>query len=285
MIGYKIAKNVEGARVVVTLEIPGDALTNMARSTVSFRETAKHRASKAKVLAIEDASGTSYTTATSFSYDKKSLTYNVGETIEEPSYNTDPEQVCSEGIHYFLTRRVAELYGLSKVENGLFQAWHENGQKSEEAPYVDGKLHGLYQSWYLNGQKSEEAPYLGGEPHGLYQSWRPNEQKWMEVTYLGGERHGLYQYWYSNGQKRVEATYADGKLHGLYQSWHDNGQKRAEATYIDGKRHGLCQRWHSSGQKWDEETNVDGKLHGLYQRWAEDGTLLEEATYEHGVKV
>ena len=106
MIGYKIAKNGD-TRVVVTLEIPEDALTNMGRPSVALRETAKHRTNKAKVLAIEDASGTPHTTATSFGYDKKFLTYKVGETIEEPSYNPDPEQVCAEGIHYFLTRRVA----------------------------------------------------------------------------------------------------------------------------------------------------------------------------------
>ena len=82
MIGYKVAKNGE-KRVVVTLEIPSDALTNMDRSTVAVKETAKHRASKAKVLKIEDEEGNCYPIAISFNYDKKSLEYKVGELLED----------------------------------------------------------------------------------------------------------------------------------------------------------------------------------------------------------
>ena len=285
MIGYKVAKNAEGNCVVVTLEIPGDALTNMERSSVAFRETAKHRANKAKVVAIEDQLGTSYTTATSFNYQHKSLTYTVGEMVEEPSYNPDPDQVCAKGIHFFLTRHVAELYDLTKVENGLYQKWHDNGQKWEEVTYLDGKRHGLYQSWHDNGQKHVEDTYVVGKLHGLFQGWFSNGQKHVEETYVDGKPHGLFQGWFSNGQKHVEDTYVDGKLHGLYQEWHDNGQKWEEVTYLDGKRHGLYQKWHDNGQKEVEATYVDGKLNGLYRHWEEDGTLLEEVTYEHGVKV
>ena len=152
MIGYKIAKNGEKC-VVVTLEIPSDALTNMDRSTVVVKETAMYRTNKAKVLKIEDEEGNCYPSATSFKYKKKSLEYKVGEVMEEPSYNYNPQEVCAEGIHYFLSRRVAVLYGLEKIKNGLFERWYENGQKWMEYSFVDGNLHGLYQTWHANGQK------------------------------------------------------------------------------------------------------------------------------------
>ena len=260
MIGYKIATH-GTTRVVITLEIPEDAQTNMSRSSVAVRETAKHRTNKAKVLAIEDASGVSYTSATSSNYYKKPLTYTVGETIEEHSYDADPEKVCAGGIHYFLSRRVAELYGLEKVANGLYQSWHDNGQKEMEVTYVDGKRHGLYQTWHFNGQKEIEMTHLDGECHWHYQHWHKNGQKFIETTYVKGKCHGLYQSWHSNGQKLIEATYVNGKYHGLYQSWHSNGQKEAEATFVNGVPHGLC------------------------KSWKEDGTILEEAIYENGVKV
>jgi hypothetical protein len=59
MIGYKIAKNGD-RRVIVTLEIPADALTNMGRSTVAVRETATYRVNKVIVLKIEDSEGNCY---------------------------------------------------------------------------------------------------------------------------------------------------------------------------------------------------------------------------------
>ena len=217
MIGYKIAKN-DITRVIVTLEIPKDAQTNMGRSSVAFPATAKYRASKAKVLAITGAQGAAYATATSFNYDKKSITYTVGEMIEESSYNPDPEKVCAEGIHFFLTRRVAELYGLEKVNNGLYQSWHDNGQMCTEVTYVDRKFHGRYQTWWKNGRT------------------------WMEATYIHGKRQ-LYQSWYENGQKEMEVTYRDGEIHGLYKAWHITGQKWVEATYVDGERQESLPDW------------------------------------------
>ena len=204
MIGYKVAKHGD-TRVIVTLEIPEDAQTNMGRSSVAVRETATYRANKAKVLAIEDDSGASYASAASFSYNKKSLTYKVGEMIEEPSFNPDPEKVCAEGIHYFLSRRVAELYSLP-VENGLYQSWHENGQKWEEAHYVDGKHHGLYQSWHPNGQKEIEMTC----PDGKCLYWHQNGQKYMEGTWVNGKRHGLFQRWNKNGTLLEEGIYEHG---------------------------------------------------------------------------
>jgi antitoxin component YwqK of YwqJK toxin-antitoxin module len=304
IIGYKIGMN-GTTRVLITLEIPEDAKTNMNRPFIVVKESANYRANKVKVLAIEDDSGTLYATATSLNY-KKCITYKVGETIEEPSYNPDPEKVCAEGIHYFLTRHVAELFNLEKVENGLYQSWYEDGQKHVEATCVDGKLNGLYQSWYEDGQKLMETTYVDGKKHGAYQSWHYNGKKkeegtfvdgklnglyktWnyggqkdRESTFVDGKNHGLYQRWYDNGQKWVEATYVDWKLHGLYQIWHHDGQKNMEATYVDGKKHGLYQRWNDNGQKWMEETYVDGKRHGLYQHWHENGQKCMETTYVHG---
>ena len=210
MIGYKIAKNGE-RRVVVTLEIPNDALTNMNRSSIAVKETAKYRANKAKVLKIEDDEGNCYSTATSFNYDK-SLEHKLGEVIEEPSYDKDPEEVYAEGIHYYLNKRVAELYGLMNIFNGLFENWHENGQKAEEIGYVDGKKHGLCQRWYMNGQKQ------------------------MEIVYVNGKRHGLSQLWYENGQKWVECSFVYGAIHGLYREWGEDGVKIKEATYVNGVR-------------------------------------------------
>jgi hypothetical protein len=188
MIGYKIAKNVAGDRVVVTLEIPADALTNTERTNIAVRETAKYRANKATVLRIEDAAGKEYPAATSFCYDSKQLTYRIGETNEEPGYAMDPEAVCAEGIHYFLTKRVAELYGLESIKNGRYQRWHENGAKAEEETTVDGKRNGFYQRWHENGAKAVEATFVEGTLHGLYQWWHENGAKADEATYVNGVR-------------------------------------------------------------------------------------------------
>jgi hypothetical protein len=248
MIGYKLAKNAAGNRVVVTLEIPDDALTNVGRESVVVPETATYRANKARVVKIEDAAGMEHSHATSLIYGKKSLPYTVGETIVEPGYAVDPETICGEGIHFFLTRRVAELYGLNTVENGLFQRWHDNGQKKTEVVCLNGVHHGAYQSWHPNGHKDTEATYVNGKYHGLCQRW------WCDST---DEELAFYQQW-PDGQKLSEVTYVNGKPHGLFTGWHYNGRKSNETTYVNGIAHGLYQQWNPEGELIKEVPYMNG---------------------------
>ena len=161
MIGYKIAKAGE-TRVVITLEIPDDAVTNMSRKSIVNVDTAKYRTNKAKVLKIEDENGKEYDSAKSFSYDKKSLNYVSNKTIVVDDYDMNLDEVCSSRIHFFLTRRCAELYGLKKIQNGLYQSWYENGQKYMECTYLNGERHGLFQCWHKNGNKWDECMYENG---------------------------------------------------------------------------------------------------------------------------
>lgn len=210
MIGYKVAKNGE-TRVVITLDIPKDALTNQDRRSIVNKDTAKYRTNKVIIRSIKDETDKQYDTANSFCYDKKSLTYIVGQTYTITDYDSESEKVCSTGIHYFLNRRVAELYDLDKIENGLYEAWHENGQKRIECMYMNSKLEGLCKVWYENGQKR------------------------VECTYVNSKLEGLCQVWYENGQKRIECTYMNGRKEGLYREWHENGKKSLEYTYVNGK--------------------------------------------------
>jgi antitoxin component YwqK of YwqJK toxin-antitoxin module len=235
MIGYKAAI-VGETRVLITLDIPDDAITNVARTSAVVKDTAKYRTNKAKVLKIEDDDGKEYTEAVTGFYEYKILTYKLNELVEVPEYDMDLEEVCSTGIHFFRTKRVAELYDRDWIENGLYQSWHDNGQKKAERTHVNGKLEGLHQRWYANGQKWEECTCVNGLIDGLYQRWYDNGQIQEECTYVDEKKEGLYQTWYSNGQKSEECTYVNGQRDGLYQTWYANGEKKEECRYVNGKR-------------------------------------------------
>jgi antitoxin component YwqK of YwqJK toxin-antitoxin module len=238
MIGYKIAQvqlnNQDIRRVLVTLEISDDAKTNLHRKDIVDATKAKYRCNKAKVLKIEDNEGREYPEATTHCYQDKKLKYAVGE-VEEKNYNTDIEVVCGEGIHFFLDKEVALLYGLDTLKDGLYTSWYDNGQKWVECHYRDGKLDGLYQRWWKNGQKSAEYTYRDGKEEGLFQRWFENGQKSTECTCRDGKEEGLCQRWWYRGQKEVECTYRDGKREGLCKVWNFNGELIKECTYRDNK--------------------------------------------------
>jgi hypothetical protein len=162
MIGYKVAQSGH-TRVIVTLGIPKGALTNLGRSSVVNRETAQYRTDNAIVLAIEDETGKRYKTAESSMYKWRSLSYEAGRAVLEPEYTTDPEIVCGRGIHFFLSRRVAEQYRLLRIQNGLLEEWHVDGRKALEVTFVEGLRQGVQRRWHKNGQLQAEVSYKNGK--------------------------------------------------------------------------------------------------------------------------
>ena len=71
---------------------------------------------------------------------------------------------------------------------GVWDSKYENGQKSFEGTYKDGKAHGLSTQWHENGQKSSESTYKDDKPEGLSTDWYHNGQKSSETNYKDGKR-------------------------------------------------------------------------------------------------
>ena len=84
--------------VIVTLLIPKDALRSSAT-------TYKCRASKAIVLEIDGGNMTEVMS----NYDS-SFKYVVGETVTVDNFDTNRWNECSTGIHFFMSKRMAENY-------------------------------------------------------------------------------------------------------------------------------------------------------------------------------
>ena len=177
MLGYKIAKSL-GKRVVITLEIPEDAFTNVKRSNIVNAETAKYRTMKAKVIKIEDSDGKTYNEAVSFNYDKNSITYKLDEELVCHDFDMNLENACGAGIHFVLSKSLAETYGLASIENGILTAWHNNGVKESEITFVNNNVQGsISYQWYENGKKKCECPMLDGKRHGDCHFWDENGYK------------------------------------------------------------------------------------------------------------
>ena len=97
-IGYKKANG-----YIVELEILQDA----RRCSATGR---KCRCDKAKVLSIQYLDGNiAIIDSVSSEYDSNFI-YTVGEIVEEPNYNEDRWDECSEGIHFFINRQEAVDY-------------------------------------------------------------------------------------------------------------------------------------------------------------------------------
>jgi antitoxin component YwqK of YwqJK toxin-antitoxin module len=98
-----------------------------------------------------------------------SKTYNV--------YYENGYRVSSE---YFVTK--------SETEFSKYQTrWHENGQKSEEFGYKNGKKDGKFTGWYKNGQLKGDS------------------------NYKDGKKDGKFIWFYESGRVKSEAIFKDDK--------------------------------------------------------------------------
>ena len=103
VIGWKKAPAQDGTQVIVKLLIPTDA----QRSNSTGR---KCRASKAKVLDIQDMNGNSLNDTIAHSSHDEGFTYKVGETVQVDDFDTNRWNECAPGIHFFITRIEAVNY-------------------------------------------------------------------------------------------------------------------------------------------------------------------------------
>ena len=97
-IGFKKANN-----YIVELEILPDA----RRCSATGR---KCRCDKAKVLSITNLDGSKADVEEIESSYDSSFIYKVGEIVEEPDFNEDRWNECSQGIHFFINRQEAVNY-------------------------------------------------------------------------------------------------------------------------------------------------------------------------------
>jgi hypothetical protein len=97
-VGFKKANG-----YIVKLKITEDA----KRCSATGR---KCRCSKAVVLSITNKDGSESGKTEVASDHDKSFIYRVGETVEEDKFCEDRWKECSEGIHFFITRKEAEDY-------------------------------------------------------------------------------------------------------------------------------------------------------------------------------
>ena len=103
VIGWKKALAEDGTQIIVKLLIPTDA----QRSNSTGR---KCRASKARVLDIQDMNGNSLNDTIAHSSHDEGFTYKVGETVQVDDFDTNRWNECAPGIHFFITRIEAVNY-------------------------------------------------------------------------------------------------------------------------------------------------------------------------------
>jgi len=223
MLRYKACRN-----SIVTLELLNNTKTNEKRSNVVNDKYANFRCNMAKVVNITNVkTGALMENDVSFYNDE--FKYRLGEVVKTSFHEIHLNAVCTKGIHYFKTKKVAVswFYTMNDLNfpDGNWIMYYENGQKQSEGTYKNGEKDGKWIDWYENGQIESEGTYKDGERNGKWIGWHDNSNKDFEGTYKNRTLDGKMIEWWNNGYKKSEGTYKDWEKIGEWVYWDIDGNK------------------------------------------------------------
>jgi antitoxin component YwqK of YwqJK toxin-antitoxin module len=197
---------------------------------------------------------------------------------------------------------------------GLWVRCYQDGRKSRETEYLNGKKHGLEKTFFPDQQVQSQIEYKDGQINGLFTSWNRTGEKesavfkdgrtdgpWfyfskdgtikngkdtliskdgtrIERTYTDGVKQGLETIWYPNGKKRQETNYKNGALHGISKTWRPDGSIERESHFKDGQSDGPFIAYYENGQKESEALKQNNKTITL-KKWSKDGKIVLDERY------
>ena len=181
-------------------------------------------------------------------------------------------------------------FSQKKEKNGLYETYHQNGEKKTSGNYKANKKTGLWQSYFNNGALKTKSIYNSKTSQlTLKEVYFKNGKTksvskintngtYLEKGYYKNSGHLLYQINYT------EQTKAAQQLTGSYKDYYNNKKLKTEANYVNGNLDGLWQQFYDTGEINWKVNYKNGYKTGRYKKHHKNGTLELEGNCENNLK-
>ena len=169
--------------------------------------------------------------------------------------------------------------------NGSAIAYHLDGGKAEEVPYVDDKIIGDLVKYYAKGGKASLVPYVDGMIHGKAMEWYESGSlksvRNFEKGVLDTDGKGPALIVYSEDHAMLEVQdYRRGEMIGTHMKYHPNGKEAVKVSYKNGKKDGKEVFYSAEGKMLGEGEYREGTPVGKHARFHENGAQGFLAMYD-----
>ncbi|MBL8049428.1 MAG: toxin-antitoxin system YwqK family antitoxin [Chthonomonas sp.] len=213
------------------------------------------------------------------------------------------------------------LWSLAAAEQIITR--HANGQIKERFTVIDNKREGLYESFHEKGQKNRVAQYAKDLMVGKCQDFWPNGKLKLDVTFQNGQltgtyleyhesgniyqqgptfgcnfganmatspkRTGRWTMYFASGKKKSEGDFGNDLMTGPWRDYFESGQVQLEANAKDGQAVGLWTMYHSNGKIRRQGQSAGNYLHnnylgapvatGVWTEYHDNGKKFSEGTW------
>ena len=218
---------------------------------------------------------------------------NLSETI------TSPERLKELAKRNFLDpqpyQKVARVFARNKEGSArsIITSYYDNGQIRQYLECLNGRACGVYEEWHQNGQKKLVARVVAGQAdisEKAMASWSFDGEctAWDEqgavsalFNYKQGDLNGLTTTFYPTGEKETITPYEGGVKEGVRTVYSTAGNVLGETTFHRGIRHGpALGRYGTGADNWREEYIDDHLTQATY--WSQDGTPISSVVDGEG---
>ncbi len=243
MIGYIGGFDNNEQMVLITLEIPDDAITNMSRTKIRFSEYAMYYCNKAKVIDISYLNDIKLNSCKRYVYTKHPETYTVNEEIQTDY--TGSSINCKKLIQFYLSKEPLKLL-LDSNRQGKYYLYNNDGSVDRISEYIDNKLNGKTQifkndGFYLDQNYEDDnllstLLYNGNDElfTGEFIEYYPTGQIACKKSYINGILNGKTVYYGLDSRIIAEMHYENNLLTGTKIEYDDNMNIISKIEYKDG---------------------------------------------------
>ena len=144
-------------------------------------------------------------------------------------------QQCSRDSAYYYREVFA---GTGKKVQFQVKDYYPSGKLQMEGTFLSihpDRKDGHFVYYYSNGNKMQEADYLENEPTGVYQEWYANSKPKIYSVIKDGNLDGPYKTWSESGVPQLDVVYRNGNLNGKFVSFYENGMPVRDDRYRNGE--------------------------------------------------
>jgi antitoxin component YwqK of YwqJK toxin-antitoxin module len=120
--------------------------------------------------------------------------------------------------------------------SGKFTAYYQNGNKSIEGEYVNGRMDGNVIEYFPNGKMYASENYKNGNRQGMQKYYFKNDSLKSELSYYGDEEDGAAKYYYDNGKVEHTEYRVLGDDFGTWVFYNKDGIELKRIQYYDDRQ-------------------------------------------------
>ena len=169
------------------------------------------------------------------------------------------------------------------IKNGPYIQYYENGIKTSECIYNNGRLNGYSITYYNNGTKKSVCYFDNDVLCGEYLLFYANGIEKIKCYYKFGEKDNEYVEKFINGLIKKKCFFKDGKLNGEYivNYYHDTMElNKIHCHYVEGLLNNEYIEYYSNLNIKIKCNYKYGLLDGEYICFNENNILTQHIIYK-----